>query len=807
MNAPTLSVKSSNLQNEKFRKGTYFSSISITSNSSLYIALSNISRHNRIGNYSICDKRPLCLRHDIYQQAGNLLSIPESLWNICQCGIYEDQIRTCQFEHIIGLDRVIDDGHHKGGKFNELVFNINGLKFHIVVLSYGTESTRRKTMPRGDLQKVGVPSFFDKGFIQRKGNYYLKWQLKPEYKKHKVEIISTLYNKYSGWVDCHSVHGLMNENKNIIKQFICIHNNPHINGKYGSVDLCIKRMEVCIYRTNNAAPIDSLVINGKCFKKPNIINYNISTNINGCYDSVVSSNNNNIIFNGAKQYLPGSANGDVVHNAAGINNNMYKSKFGASVSQHKINSSDIYNGNEHNTITEKTTVLMGHNIQNLGKLNDNLTRENVQLYINNDELRAKLKAKDELVHGLREELKLKNTTLNGYYNVVMQILNAQSESNIAFTGYYNNKDGIPLTDSNSAIHSSEIPSYTQQHHYHIDDAASKKISYENNTSNLIPSSIVTDDMLTKLLETNNGIQLLNNTNIPIPNNIMEMTNNNSYQQDTEYSRYNDINIVSCDDIQVVTNYTLNSKSNNNVINTSTTINNSVCDYGANNIESNKTPILTNSGLNSKSNDTDIIPTELDYQHEQFGWHWIEKRVQIEWEKDVIWNAVIMDYNKVNKRVLLYFKTQNSHKWFDKSELWGHVIVDIEPIKTYYPYKVPTSIKFKSLKLDYYAPLEVKYRDGRRYEAFVDGYCRKSKRYHVQYETGSEWRWPIQEEMNTIKQFKTKEMEQKRINAIKCKIVVSPVQWDPELWGLEESWYDDSYVPASNVIPMINRYHV
>ena len=90
----------------------------------------------------------------------------------------------------------------------------------------------------------------------------------------------------------------------------------------------------------------------------------------------------------------------------------------------------------------------------------------------------------------------------------------------------------------------------------------------------------------------------------------------------------------------------------------------------------------------------------------------------------------MDYNKVNKRVLLYFKTQNSHKWFDKSELWGHVIVDTEPIKTYYPYKVPNSIKFKSLKLDYYAPLEVKYRDGRRYEAFVDGYCRKSKRYHA-----------------------------------------------------------------------------
>ena len=92
--------------------------------------------------------------------------------------------------------------------------------------------------------------------------------------------------------------------------------------------------------------------------------------------------------------MPGSANGDAVHNAAGINNNMYKSKCGASVSQHKINSSGIYNGNEHNTITEKTTVLMGHNIQNLGKLNDNLTRENVQLYINNDELRAKLKAKD-----------------------------------------------------------------------------------------------------------------------------------------------------------------------------------------------------------------------------------------------------------------------------------------------------------------------------------------------------------------------------------------------------------------------------
>ena len=745
--------------------------------------------------------------HDIYQQAGNLLSIPESLWNICQCGIYEDEIRTCQFEHIIGLDEVIDDGRHKKGKFNEMVFNINGLKFHIVVLAYGTETTRRKTMPRGDLDKVGVPTFFDKGFIQRKGDYFLKWQLKPEYKKHKVKIISSLYDKYSGWVDCHSVHGIMNENENIIKQFICIHNNPHINGKYGSVNLCIKRMEVCIYRRNNASTVDSLVINGKYFKKPNIINYNIPTNINGYYDSVVLSNNNNFIFNKAKQYLHGSANGDVVHNAAEINNNMYKSKFGASVTQHKIHSSDIYNGNEHNTMTGKTSVIMGYNNQNLGMLNDNLTRENVQLYGINDELRAELKAKDELVHGLREELKLKDTILNGYCNAVVQILNAQSESNIAITGYCNNKDGIALTDSNSAIDSSEIPNYIQQHHYHIDETASQKISYENNISNLIPSSIVTDDMLTKSLETNNDIQVLNNTNIPIPNNIMGMIDNDFFQKDTEYSKYNDINIVSCDDIEVVTNYTLNSKLNNNVISTSTTVNNCVCDYGSNNIESNKTPILTNSVMNSKSNDTDIIKADLDYQREQFGWDWIEKRLQIEWEKDVIWNAVIMDYNKVNKMVLLYFKTQNSHKWFDKSELWGHKIVDTEPIKTYYPYKVPTSIKFKSLKLDYFDPLKVKYRDNRWYEAFVDGYCRKSKRYHVQYETGSEWRWPIQEEMYTIKQFKTEEIEQKRINAIKDNIIVSPVQWDPELWGLEESWYDDSYVPASNVTPTGKRYNV
>ena len=301
MNVPIVSVKSSNLKNEKFRKGMYLSLslVFVTSNSTLYTELKNISCHNRMGNYHICDKRQLCLMHDIYQKAGKLLSGPESLWNICQCGIYEDHIRTCQMEHIIGLDRIIDNGREKKGKFNEMAFNINGLKFHVVMCSYSTESTRRKTMPRGDMEKVGVPTFFDKGFIQQKGEYYIKWQLKPEYKKDKVKLISSLPNPYPAWVDCHSVHGITTENENIIKQFVCIHNNPHINGKYGSMNLCIKRMEVCIYRTNNAPPIDSLLIDGKCFKKPNISNYNLYTNVNGCCDDAASSNDNNFIFNEA----------------------------------------------------------------------------------------------------------------------------------------------------------------------------------------------------------------------------------------------------------------------------------------------------------------------------------------------------------------------------------------------------------------------------------------------------------------------------------------------------------------------------
>lgn len=741
--------------------------------------------------------------HDIYQKAGKSLAIPAPLWNICQCGIYEDHIRTCQMEHIIGLDEIIDNGRDKKGIFNEMVFNINGLKFHVVMCSYGTEVTRRKTMPKGDLEKVGVPTFFDKGFIQQKGEYYIKWQLKPEYKKDKVKLISSLPNPYPVWVDCHSVHGIMSQNENIYKQFVCIHNNPHIIGNYGSTNLCIKRLEVCVYRTKKAPSIDTLVINDKCFKKPNISTYNIYTNINGCCDDAVSSNDNNFIFNGSTQYLHGSANGDVVHNTVEINHNAYKSKFGTSMSQHKTEQSDtgIRNGNEHNnTPMKKTNKLMQRNTQNLGKLNNNLLQENVQLYVINDELRAQLKTKEELLDGLRAELNTKNELLEIYANGVMQLLIAQSRLNIPITNDYTNNDGIALFDSSSSVDSCEETNYIQQHHYHFDDATLNQISYEYSISNLMPSSTVAIDMLPKILESDDNIQGLNNSIIPMPDDIMEVTNNNSHQPHIGNSRYDENNISLNDDIQFVTKDTLKSKLN-------TMIHNSVCNYGSNDIEINKTSILTNSVVNSTSNDTDIDATALDFQREQFDLDWVEKRFQIEMANNILYDVVLMDYTKEDKKVELYFKELNRHQWFNKKELWNHKIVDTEPIKTYYPYKVPNSINFQSLKLESFTPLKVRYRDNNWYEAFVNGYCKKSKRYHVEYEDGSEWRWATPEDIHPIKRFTKTAMEQKRINAITNKIIASPVQWDPELWGLEESWYDDTYVPASDVEATRNKYEV
>eukprot|EP00483_Globobulimina_turgida_P012294 UN12316 len=139
----------------------------------------------------------------------------------------------------------------------------------------------------------------------------------------------------------------------------------------------------------------------------------------------------------------------------------------------------------------------------------------------------------------------------------------------------------------------------------------------------------------------------------------------------------------------------------------------------------------------------------EYKSKVKGW-WIGQRITAETQEGKKITGRIKDYFVGSDKVQIWYDNDEStFETVKLSELLNWNVPDTYKISEYHILKdlkykiidhIPMSYKFKVMDLDLLQRVQILYRDGKWYTAFVDGYDPVSRRHHVNYGDTTEWLW-------------------------------------------------------------------
>ena len=194
----------------------------------------------------------------------------------------------------------------------------------------------------------------------------------------------------------------------------------------------------------------------------------------------------------------------------------------------------------------------------------------------------------------------------------------------------------------------------------------------------------------------------------------------------------------------------------------------------------------------------------EYKKQVKGW-WIGQRIVVETVDGIKMTARIKDWCSESKRSQVWYDNDEStFEWLRLDHLKHWTVPDALKICDYAKqYKVGKDCKYKILdfipqtngfvpmEIDLLQRVSVLYRDGNWYTAFIDGYCRQSRRHHVHYGDTSEWMWISKQRCKAITGpiMENAEMLRSEIEA-NGKYAVPP-PFDPQPYGLDKSFVKQS----------------